>query len=92
MAINNKINALLYVTHLHKTICTKSRFLHVEIKNLFCRAQSVLQFGENQKLILFFYLKLWNFENSETNDEKMAVKEKEPYFKINHLNELSKWP
>ena len=32
------------VTHLHKT-SLKSRFLHVEFKNPFCRAQSVLQFG-----------------------------------------------
>ena len=77
----------IYVIHLHKT-SLKSRFLHVEFKIPFCRAQSVLQFGENQKFILFFYLKLWNFENSKTsnlkahNNEKMAVKEKEPYFNI----------
>ena len=30
-----------------------------------CRVQSVLQIGENQKSISFFYQKLWNFENSE---------------------------
>ena len=48
----------------------------------------MLQSGENQKSILFFYLKLWNFENSENinleahNNEKMAVKEIEPYFNI----------
>ena len=53
-----------YVTHLHKT-SLKSRFLHVELKIPFCRVQSVLQFGENQKSILFFYLKLLNFENSK---------------------------
>ena len=58
-SLKNKI-----VTHLHKT-SHKSRFLHVEFKNPFCRAQSVLQFGENQKSILFFYPKLWNFENRE---------------------------
>ena len=31
----------------------------------FVRAQSVLQIGENQKSVLFFYPKLWNFEYSK---------------------------
>ena len=53
-----------------------------------CRAQSILQIGENQKSILYFYTKLWNLKTVETsnlkayNNEKMAVKEKEPYFNI----------
>ena len=65
-----------------------SRFLHVVFNKALCRVESVLQIGENQKSILFFYPKLWNFENSETsnleahNNEKMAVQEKEPYFNI----------
>ena len=46
----------------------------------------VLQTGENQKSILYFCLKLWNFKNSENlkaiNIEKMALTEKEPYFKM----------
>ena len=50
-----------------------------------CRAQSVLQNGENQKSILFFYPRLWTVKISnlkDYNNEKMAVKEKEPYFNI----------
>ena len=52
----------------------------------------MLQFGENQKSILIFSPKLWNFENSENikseshNNEKMAVTEKEPYFNIIEMN------
>ena len=63
----------LYVTHLHKT----SQFLHVEFNISLCRAHSIN--CENQKSILFFYLKLWNFENIENithNNEKRAVKGK----------------
>ena len=52
------------VTYLHKT-SLMSPFLHVELKKTLCRVQSVLQIGENQKSILLFYPKLWNFENSE---------------------------
>ena len=33
----------------------------------FVRAQSVLQIGENQKSVLFFYPKLWNFEYSKAS-------------------------
>ena len=46
------------------------------------RVQSVLQIGENQKSILFFYPKLWNFKTvkilnpKEHNSEKMPIKEK----------------
>ena len=53
-----------YVTHLHKT-SLKSPFLHVEFNIPLGRVQSLLQIGENQKSILFFYPKLWNFENGE---------------------------
>ena len=42
-----------------------SRFLHVEFNIPLCRVQSVLQIGENQKSILFFYPKLCNFENNK---------------------------
>ena len=52
------------VTHLHET-SLKSGFIHVEFVTSLCRSQSVLQIAENQKSILFFYLKLWNFEHSE---------------------------
>ena len=37
----NTISSYIYVTHLHKT-SLKGRFLHVEFKNPFCRALSVL--------------------------------------------------
>ena len=57
----NKI--VIYVTHLHET-SLMSRFVHVEFNIALCRVQFVLQIGENQKSILFFYPKLWNFENS----------------------------
>ena len=77
---------LIIVTHLHKT-SLKSRFLHVEFKNPFCRAQSVLQFGENQKSILFFYPKLWNFENSENNQIlKPIIMRKWPLKKKYHIS------
>ena len=39
--------------------------LHVEFYKPLCRAQPVQQIGENQKSILFFYPKLWNFKNGE---------------------------
>ena len=39
--------------------------LHVEFNIPLCREQSLLQISENQKSILFFCAKLWNFENSE---------------------------
>ena len=58
------LNCDINVTHLHET-SLMSRYLHVEFNIPICRVQSVLQIGENQKSILFFYLKLWNFENSE---------------------------
>ena len=75
------------MTYLHET-SLMSQFLHVEFNTPLGRVQSVLQIGENQKSILFFFPKLWNFENSETsnlkahNDEKMEVKGKEAYFNI----------
>ena len=76
-----------YVTHLHET-SLMLHFLHVKFNTPFCRVWSVLHIGENQKLIIFFYPKLWNLKTAKTsnlkshNDEKMAVKEKEPYFNI----------
>ena len=45
------------------TICDPS--LHVKFNIALCRVQSLLQIGENQKSVLFFYPKLWNFENGE---------------------------
>ena len=55
---------LTYVTYLHKT-SLKSRFLLVEFNLPHCTEQSVLQIGENQKSVLFLYLRLWNFENTK---------------------------
>ena len=75
------------MTHLHKT-SLMLQFSHVEFNIPLCRVQSVLQIGENQKSVLFFYPKLWNFETVKTSNlkahdnEKMAGKEKEPYFNI----------
>ena len=74
-----------FVTHLHKT-SLKSKILHVQFKHPFCRAQSLLQFGENQKSILFFYPKLWNFENSKTSNLKVHTKEKMTVKEKNHVS------
>ena len=52
------------MTHLHKS-SLMSQFLHVEFNGLLCTLQSALQIDENEKSILFFYLKLWNFQNGE---------------------------
>ena len=75
-------------------------YLHQTSDIPLCRAQSVLQICENQKSILFFYPKLWNFENSENiksykHDKlirmrKMAVKEKKKH--ISTLFKLSEKP
>ena len=53
----------IFVTHLHKT-SLMSQFSLVQFNIPLCREQSVLQIGENQRSVLFFCLKLWNFENS----------------------------
>ena len=58
------ITEYINVTYLHET-SLMSQFLHVEFNIPLCRVQSVLHISENQKSILLFYPKLWNFENSE---------------------------
>ena len=82
------------MTHLHK-ISLKLRFLHVELKNPFCRAQSVLHFAENQKSVLFFYLKLWNLKTAKTSNLKaynMYYNIKAYNININIYLIMRKWP
>ena len=77
---------LIYVTYLHKT-SLMSRFSHVEFNKPLCRVQSVLQIGEYQKYYFsiqsYGILKTAKISNLKANNnEKIAVKEKEPYFNI----------
>ena len=64
------------------------QFLHVDFNISLCRAQSVLETGENKKSILFFIQSYRLFKKEKTsnlkahNNEKIAVKEKEPYSNI----------
>ena len=76
------------MTYLHNT-SLMSRFLHVEFNISICRAQPVLHIGQNQKSKLIFLskvncygiLKTVKIANLKAHyNEKMAVKEKEPYF------------
>ena len=65
---NEEINIILRL-HMcrHKYDLSYVAILHVEFDKVLCKAQSVLEIDENQKLILFFYSKLLNFENSDNN-------------------------
>ena len=53
----NVRNVYYIIIILHET-SLMSQFLHVEFYTPLCRVQAVLQIGENQKSILFFYPKL----------------------------------
>ena len=75
------------MTHLHKT-SLMSRFLHVEFNIPLCRVQSVLQLVKTRSQYYFSIQSYGILKTAKTsnlkahNDEKMAVKEKEPYFNI----------
>ena len=75
-----------FVTYLHETNLM-SRFLHVEFNLPHFTAQYVLQIGENQKSILDFYPKLWNFENSEKHQIlKYMIMRKRQLKKKNYIS------
>ena len=75
------------MTHLHET-SLMSRFLVVEFNIPFYRVQFVLQIGETSGQYYFSIrsngiLKTVERSNLKAHiNEKMAVKEKEPYFNI----------
>ena len=59
------------LTYLHET-SLMSRFLDMELiyHLVLCRAQTVLQIGENQKSIFSFFPKLWNLKTVKTSNLK----------------------
>ena len=57
---------------------------YVELNIPICRVQSVLQIGENQKSVLFFYPKLWSFENNK--NLKPIIMKKWPLKKKHHIS------
>ena len=76
------VSSEAYVTRL------KSRFLQVEIKNPFCRAQSCYNLVKTRGQYYFSIQSYGILKTAKTsnlkahNNEKIAIKEKEPYFNI----------